>query len=500
MLTDYEKIIMDLGINGSLSESGKPHNDTSHLSQFINTANAGVWEYNVNTKEVKWSAGFFTMLGYEPGEIEASYDYFFENIIYHDDKSVLSKMDTSPLHIRLLTKNNGYRWFDVLIKKYDDKPDYLRYGLVTDIHQYKLAAIKAAQNQLFSSETAKIAKIGGWQINAFNKHLTLLREAYDIFELQPGLPIALDEFISFFDVSDRSVLASAIDNTIRYCRAFDIELLFRTAKNNEFWVRCKGLPFINDLGECTEIRGIIQRIDTNNKKQEIGLRDTVRLLEDQNKRLQNFAYMVSHNLRSHAGNLKLMVNLYSESKVSEQEDIFSHIRSISNSLNETVNHLDEIVKIQVETSKERKSVDLEAAFKNTMELLSSNINSTNAKIEYDFTECPTVDYIPAYMESILQNLLTNALKYRNPDRRPVINCRTFKEHGHIYLTFQDNGIGIDMEKNGDKIFGMYKTFHHNPDAKGIGLFITRNQIEALGGSIKVDSWVNVGTKFTIRLV
>ena len=78
--------------------------------------------------------------------------------------------------------------------------------------------------------------------------------------------------------------------------------------------------------------------------------------------------------------------------------------------------------------------------------------------------------------------------------------RTVKDHDHIYMTFEDNGIGIDLERYGDKVFGMYKTFHANPDAKGIGLFITRNQIESLGGTIKIDSTVNVGTKFTIRLV
>jgi signal transduction histidine kinase len=104
------------------------------------------------------------------------------------------------------------------------------------------------------------------------------------------------------------------------------------------------------------------------------------------------------------------------------------------------------------------------------------------------------------MESILQNLLTNALKYSHPDRQPHIICHTMKERNHIYLIFEDNGIGIDLERYGDKVFGMYKTFHQNPDAKGIGLFITRNQIEALGGTIKIESTVNIGTKFTIKLV
>jgi signal transduction histidine kinase len=82
----------------------------------------------------------------------------------------------------------------------------------------------------------------------------------------------------------------------------------------------------------------------------------------------------------------------------------------------------------------------------------------------------------------------------------MIKCTTAKDGGHTWLYFEDNGVGIDLERYGDSVFGMYKTFHHNSDAKGIGLFITRNQIEALGGSISIDSTVNEGTKFSIRLV
>jgi len=97
-------------------------------------------------------------------------------------------------------------------------------------------------------------------------------------------------------------------------------------------------------------------------------------------------------------------------------------------------------------------------------------------------------------------MITNSIKYKHPDRKPVIKVRTTKVRHHIYLYFEDNGLGIDLDRYGDSVFGMYKTFHHNPDAKGIGLFMTRNQIEALGGTIDIDSTVDVGTKFTIKLV
>jgi signal transduction histidine kinase len=196
-----------------------------------------------------------------------------------------------------------------------------------------------------------------------------------------------------------------------------------------------------------------------------------------------------------------MVNLFEETELEkDRNEIFSHIKSISGSLNATIEHLNEIVKMQTEITNERSIVNFEILFRNIQSAIKSNIEALDAHIAYDFSKCPQINYIPAYMESILQNLLTNALKYSHPSRQPVIRCYTLKERNHIYLIFEDNGIGIDLERYGDKVFGMYKTFHQNPDAKGIGLFITRNQIEALGGTIKIESTVNIGTKFTIKLV
>jgi len=104
-----------------------------------------------------------------------------------------------------------------------------------------------------------------------------------------------------------------------------------------------------------------------------------------------------------------------------------------------------------------------------------------------------------YLESILLNLVSNAIRYSNPDRKPVISITWSEENNIKTLQISDNGIGIDLEKYGDKIFGMYKTFSNNIDSRGIGLFITKNQIDAMGGNISVESEPNVGTTFKIYI-
>ena len=483
------------------------NDDASHLAQLIDHINAGIWEFDIITKDVKWSAGFYTVLGYKPGEIECSYNFFLENLLYYHDKPAFLKAintrngdQTNTVHIRLLTKTQGYQWFESTTKKWENDNGPTFTGSLVNINQAKLASLRSAQNDFFFNETGTIAKVSGFEIDVPSMSLALSKEAFDIYELTDQLKLSIEEAISFFEPQYRPLLNEAIDNAIKFCKPYDMELLFRTAKSNVIWVRAKGIPIIDDYGKCVKIRGIFQDIDGIKKKGLI-LQSSINLLNDQNKRLQNFAYIVSHNLRSHTGNLQFMVNLFEESEsVDDRAEVFSHIKSISSSLITTIEHLNEIVKIHTEIDHERKTIEFEEVFKMVVSALQSNVESTGAKIDYDFAKCPVISYIPAYLESILQNLLTNALKYRHPHRRPEISCRTVKDHNHIYMIFEDNGIGIDMDRYGDKVFGMYKTFHQNPDAKGIGLFITRNQIESLGGTIKIDSTVNVGTKFTIRLI
>ncbi|MFZ6001947.1 MAG: ATP-binding protein [Bacteroidota bacterium] len=115
-----------------------------------------------------------------------------------------------------------------------------------------------------------------------------------------------------------------------------------------------------------------------------------------------------------------------------------------------------------------------------------------------FSEAEEVLYSKAYLDSILLNLLSNALKYRAPDRKPLIRFKTEKVARGVVLHVTDNGLGIDLEKYGSELFGLRKTFHQHPDSKGVGLFLTRAQIKSMGGDITARSELNVGTTFIVE--
>ena len=132
------------------------------------------------------------------------------------------------------------------------------------------------------------------------------------------------------------------------------------------------------------------------------------------------------------------------------------------------------------------------------DVLQAEIRECNATLKVNFTKCKEIDFVPAYLESILLNFTSNAIKYRNPHVPLVITIESGIEAGKPIIQVSDNGLGIDLAKHGEQLFGMYKTFHQNPNARGIGLFMTKNQVESLGGRISVKSEPNKGTAFKIH--
>ena len=175
------------------------------------------------------------------------------------------------------------------------------------------------------------------------------------------------------------------------------------------------------------------------------------------------------------------------------------LKELSTGFSSMVEHLSEMVKIQNHDKSKYQPCNLLAHLSTTINSLRLQIKSLNASVLTNVDPGLHVLAHPAYLESIILNLLSNALKYRHPVRAPKIDIDTVCTDTHLQLRIMDNGIGIDLQKHGKDLFGMYKTFHGNPDAKGLGLFITKFQIEALGGHIQVESEIGQGSCFKISL-
>jgi PAS domain S-box-containing protein len=273
-------------------------------------------------------------------------------------------------------------------------------------------------------------------------------------------------------------------------------------------VLCKDgtYKWIKDIGKITEWTktGDPKRIiGTHNditkpKWKEDALASSLSQIIEKNKQLKNFAHIVTHNLKSHSSNFENLLEFYNESDSEEEKaELIKHLETVSGSLSKTISNLNKIVSIQTNKDKSIEKINICKYVNNSISLLDVEIEKHKAKIINNIDGNLIIDFNPAYLESIFQNLLSNALKYKHPNREPIIEFNSTTNQNKIEISITDNGLGIDLDKYSNDMFNLYRTFHKNENAEGVGLYLVKNQLESFGATIFVKSKVNVGTTFTI---
>jgi signal transduction histidine kinase len=194
-----------------------------------------------------------------------------------------------------------------------------------------------------------------------------------------------------------------------------------------------------------------------------------------------------------------LLNLIEDIPVENQElkEILSGFKKSTHLLNETIDDLVKVIVIKDNPSIQKEELLLNDVFENVFSQLDFLIGLHKPIIRIDFEKAPVLNTNKAYLESILLNLLTNAIKYKSKNHQSKITISTSTIENNVILVFKDNGIGIDLVRNKDKIFGLYQRFHDYPDSKGLGLYLVKSQVEAMGGSIHIESEVDKGTTFTL---
>jgi PAS domain S-box-containing protein len=285
-----------------------------------------------------------------------------------------------------------------------------------------------------------------------------------------------------------------------YEHPYDVECLRKDGSKFAIEVHGKSIPYMGKTIRITEFRNVTQRKQAEEKilEQNSRLSNIANDLKRKNDQLEEFAQIVSHNLRGPIGNILSLISFYEETPLEkERAEYFSLLKSSSNAVQNTFNELVEVLRIRQHTDIERQTLSFEATLEKVRKMFAAKINETQAAITSDF-QVPTISYPKIYLESIFLNLLSNALKYRKKNVDPIISFKTYDNYGSTILEVSDNGLGIDLERYGHQIFKLNKTFHLHSEARGIGLFITKNQIEAMGGEIKVFSKPNEGATFVIN--
>lgn len=493
---------------GITSQKGYIHfqQDYQNLLEHTNkVARIGHWEVNLKTQKIYWSK-----ITREIHEVNSAFNVtiasamaFYDNeetgeLLVQSFRNAITNGVQYDKELLITTAQGNQRWVRAIgIPEMENGTCKRIYGLVQDIDtEVRNIRLLGHQEELFRN-TFENASIGMALVSLTGEWLRVNES------LCKMLGYDKEQFykLTFQDITHPADLSSDLDQVHALidgkADSFMMEKRYFHKNGDIVWailavsiIRDKSgnpLHFVSQITDISSRKLATKKIES-----------LLEITQNQNKRLLNFAHIVSHNLRSHTGNLSMLMDLITiEVPVFANNEYFEMVNQAVTNLSETINHLNQVILVHTKTRDDLKYINLSTFITKALNGLNGLILDHNAIINNMVDDTVEIKFVPAYLDSVLLNLISNALKYRDPKRRLTINLSTETANDYQTLTISDNGLGIDMETCGDRIFGMYKTFHNNPEARGIGLFITKNQIEAMDGKIEVASTVGQGTTFKV---
>lgn len=468
-----------------------------------------IWDWDIEHNTLFRGEGFYSLFGYEIGTLKNDPSNW-DNLIHPDDfkrvlndfQKILDSDVTNWIEEYQFLKSDGSYAFvrDKAIIIRDETGKAIRMvGAMQDISE---EVLKSQQLKIFESaikNTGDAVVITSAQLpNSADVKIIFVNDAfvkmtgYTLEEIYGKSARILQGPLTNKEEINR------LKNAIINWQPCEIETINYKKNGEPFWVNISIVPVANESGWFTHWIGI-QKDVTERRRQMEERELMIKELTKNNTELKQFSYITSHNLRAPLTNMIGIFNLLDLSVIKDHKmlQLMNGLKDSTIKLNDTLNDLIRILIVKENIHIELEDVSFNKAFNNAVSSVSKIIANSNAIINLDFSEVSYVRFSHIYMESIFYNLITNAIKFQQPGNRPEINIRSTYKSNIIQLHVTDNGVGMDSEKIKDKIFGLYQKFHSNQDGKGIGLYLVHAQINALGGSIELETELNKGTTFTI---
>jgi len=468
-----------------------------------------IWDWKIEDDSFIWNKGIQGVFGYKKENIGVTSKWWFDKIHPEDSLKMSIKLysfleqktEKWQDEYRFMCADGSYKYvFDrgFLVKDEEGKPIRM-IGAIQDVTKQKQEEQRLRLLETVITQTKDAVVITDINIlendipniifvnSAFSEMTGY--ESEEVMGKSPTMFMGPKSDIYEFD---------KLKTAIREYKECIIETISYKKDGEEYWVNFSMVPVTDKDGEHSHWISI-QRDVTEEKNKEKEKEQLIRELTQNNKDLKQFSYITSHNLRAPLSNLTGLLNLIEDIPI-ENPDLKEMITGFSKStflLNETINDLVKVIIIKDNPSIQKEKVLIKEVFENVFNQLSFLINLNKPFLKIELEEVTILNINKSYLESIFLNLLTNSIKYRaaNKQLRILISSKVVGEN--LILTFKDNGIGIDLERNRDKIFGLYQRFHNYPDSKGLGLYLVKSQVETMGGTINVESKIDKGTTFTI---
>jgi PAS domain S-box-containing protein len=468
-----------------------------------------IWDWKIPEDKLSWNKGIKSIFGYEKHQVGDSSKWWFDKI--HPEDSIKmsiklysfieQKTDNWQDEYRFKCADNSYKYVldrGFLLKDENGKAVRM-IGAIQDITKQKKEELRLKLLETVIVQTKDSIIITEANLNKrqlpkivyVNPAFSLMTgySSYEIVGQSPDLLRGIN--------SDKNNIKKII-STIILKEESVIEMIAYTKNQEEFWLRFSMIPIYNSENELSHWVSI-QKDVSEERNQEKEKEHLIRELTQNNKDLKQFSYITSHNLRAPLSNLTGLLNLIDDIPVEDPElkEILNGFSKSTHLLNETIDDLTKVMIIKDNPSIQKESVVLQEVFENVYSQLAFQIGTQKPIVQIDFEQAPVLKINKSYIESILLNLLTNSIKYKSTNKALKIVVSTHQKENYTTLIFQDFGIGIDLTRNRDKVFGLYQRFHNYPDSKGLGLYLVKSQVEAMGGTISIESEVDKGTTFTL---
>ncbi len=468
------------------------------LSQAQSIAHLGSWEMDLSTGASIWSEEALRIYGLPADEREQTYEKWL-SFVHPDDLDYVNKVTSESLHQhahsgfyhRIVRQDGSVRQvFSQAQPEWDASGNPIgMYGIVhdvTDLKTAEAAALKTAEEKIDILESIRDAFFAvdeQWTVTYWNK------------EAENFTQTAKEQIIGkcLWDVFPDSVGTWAYKRYVKAMTSKRVVHFEDYYEAMERWYESSAYPSENGLS--------VYFKDITMKKQ--AETERTKMVEDmiqRNKDLEQFSYIVSHNLRAPVANIKgLAEELNDGVHPAEVKTMLKReLKSSIKRLDEVIIDLNGILQMKKEIVENKEQVDLAELVESIRMGIGNLIDKENVRIDTDFSTAPSLTTVKGYLHSIFYNLISNSIKYRNPDSVPHIGIKSRQTAIGVLIEFSDNGVGINLEQKKDQIFRLYKRFHQHVEGKGIGLFMVKTQVEMLGGSIAIESAVNQGTTFRVE--
>ncbi len=300
--------------------------------------------------------------------------------------------------------------------------------------------------------------------------------------------------------SEKEYITQQLNNLINDPHIIQSEMEYRFLKADGNYAHVRDRFFIiRDNGKAVRMLGAKQDI-TRQKIEEQEKEKLITELIQNNKDLKQFSYITSHNLRGPIANLLGLSSLIDTYDIKDDslKQILAGIKKATFMFDDIIKDLTKVLNVKDHTSIPQENLNILTALEKGIAQNETMILETKAEIKTDLDKAPSLNFNKAYLESIFFNLVSNAIKYRSPARQLKIMVSSENINDKVVVKFSDNGLGLDIALYKERLFSLYQRFHDHAEGKGLGLFLVKSQMEALNGSIDIESCVGIGTTFILK--